>query len=58
MDNTLKYYNKNANQFVQGTLSVDVVPDVMQSIFLRMVVRWMPQMVQKNFAKLLAIIPG
>ena len=23
MDNTLKYYNKNANQFVQGTLSVD-----------------------------------
>lgn len=23
MDNTLKYYNGNANQFVQGTLSVD-----------------------------------
>lgn len=23
MDNTLKYYNENANQFVQGTLSVD-----------------------------------
>lgn len=23
MDNTLKYYNQNANQFVQGTLSVD-----------------------------------
>lgn len=23
MDNTLEYYNKNANQFVQGTLSVD-----------------------------------
>ena len=23
MDNTLKYYNRNANQFVQGTLSVD-----------------------------------
>lgn len=23
MDNTLNYYNKNANQFVQGTLSVD-----------------------------------
>ena len=23
MDNTLKYYNKNANEFVQGTLSVD-----------------------------------
>ena len=23
MDNTLEYYNKNANQFVRGTLSVD-----------------------------------
>lgn len=23
MDNTLKYYNQNANQFVQGTLAVD-----------------------------------
>lgn len=23
MDNTLKYYNQNANQFVQGTLFVD-----------------------------------
>ena len=23
MDNTLKYYNQNAKQFVQGTLSVD-----------------------------------
>ena len=23
MDNTLKYYNQNANQFVQGTLSID-----------------------------------
>ena len=23
MDNTLNYYNQNANQFVQGTLSVD-----------------------------------
>ena len=23
MDNTIEYYNKNANQFVQGTLSVD-----------------------------------
>ncbi len=23
MDNTIKYYNQNANQFVQGTLSVD-----------------------------------
>ena len=23
MDSTLKYYNQNADQFVQGTLSVD-----------------------------------
>ena len=23
MDNTLDYYNKNADEFVQGTLSVD-----------------------------------
>ena len=23
MNNTLKYYNQNANEFVQGTLSVD-----------------------------------
>lgn len=23
MDDTLNFYNKNANQFVQGTLSVD-----------------------------------